>query len=333
MIKLIKNELIKMLFKKKIILIIAIILLESCAFAYGENNRYERTVKSYTNTNSTANYNWRPVINQQIQDLQNKLKYKSVKKSDEKSINIQIEQYKYYLKNNMNPVTPTSSKFTSEIMGESVSLLLPLLVIILSADIVSSEFSYRTIKVLLTRAIPRWKILLSKYIALIIMSALVVLLTVVIPLGVSVIAFHYNGFLEPVITGYKIIGGKVDSASVVGIYQWQYLMIMCALSFFIAVVIASISFMVSIFVKSTAASIGIMMAALIGGNILSAFLDDIEAAKYFFVVNLDLPQYLTGKARIVSGMNFNFSILVLLVWTVLSVVISFIVFNKKDVLV
>ncbi|AAK80966.1 ABC-2 type transport system permease protein [Clostridium acetobutylicum] len=332
MIKLIKNEIIKMLFKKKVILIMAIILIEACAFAYGQNNKYQRTVRSYVNSNSSS-YNWRPLINQQIQDLQSKLKYRTVKKSEEKSINIQMEQYRYYLKNNINPITPTAGNFTSNIMAQSVTLLLPLLVIILASDIVSSEFSSRTIKVLLTRAVPRWKILLSKYIALIIMSAFVVFLTTIIPLIVSLVVFKRTGFGEPVITGYKVIAGKVDASNVVGIYQWYYILIMSALSFFISIVVGSISFMISIFVKSIGASIGIMMSALIGGNILSVFLDDIEAAKYFFVVNLNLPQYLTGKMRIVSGMNFDFSIMVLLIWSMASIVISFYVFNKKDVLV
>ncbi|MCR3758263.1 ABC transporter permease [Clostridium felsineum] len=332
MVKLIKNELIKMLFKKKIILIMIIILIEACAFAYGQNNKYQRTVRSYTNSNST-NYDWRPLISQQIEDLQTKLKYKNVQKADERSINVQIEQYRYYLKNNMNPMSPTVGNFTSNLMEQSFTLMLPLLIIILAADIVSSEFSNRTIKVLLTRSYPRWKILLSKYIALIIMSGFVVFLMTIIPLIVSFIVFKRPGFYEPVITGYKVIAGKVNASSVVGIYEGEYILIISALSFFISIVVASISFMISIFVRSVGAAIGIMMAALIGGNILSVFLEDIEAAKYFFVVNLNLPQYLTGKVRIVSGMNFDFSMLILIIWAVVSVVISFVAFNRKDVLV
>ena len=41
-------------------------------------------------------------------------------------------------------------------------------IILLSADLVSGELGSGTIKLLLVRAVPRWKILLSKYIALII---------------------------------------------------------------------------------------------------------------------------------------------------------------------
>jgi ABC-2 type transport system permease protein len=54
-------------------------------------------------------------------------------------------------------------------MEQSISVLLPLLIILLAGDSVCGEFSAKTIKVLLTRAVPRWKVLLSKYIALLIM--------------------------------------------------------------------------------------------------------------------------------------------------------------------
>lgn len=331
-VKLIKNEMIKMLFKKKLLLILAIILIETIAFTYGENIRYKRTISSYTKS-ETGNYNWRPLINKLMADINNKLTYKDSKASDEKVMKIQLEQYKYYLKKNINPSALSASKFTAQFMEQSAMMLMPLLIIILAGDSVSGEFSSKTIKVLLTRAVPRWKILLSKYIALILMSAFVVFLSAFVSMIVSEITFRDFGFMEPVISGYKAVAGQIDSSSVVQIYQWQYLLIVCALNFFVALIIATISFMVSILVKSTAASIGIMMATLIGGSLLSVFLTDWPLAKYFFAVNLDLPQYLSGRFRVVDGMNLTFSICTLIVWAAGSLIISFIVFSRKDVLV
>lgn len=321
-----------MLFKKKLILIIAILLLETSAFAYGQNIRYKRTINGYTK-NHSENYNWRPLINQQINDIKNKLSYKNIKKSDEKIMKIQLEQYKYYLKKNISPAAMSASKFTSELMQQSALMLLPLLIIILAGDIVSGEFSSKTIKVLLTRAVPRWRILLSKYAALILMSAFVVFLSAVISIGISEFTFKDFGFMEPVISGYKVVGGNVNASNVIQIYQWQYLILVCSLNFFEAIVIATISFMVSILVRSTAASIGIMMAGLIGGSLLRVFLTDWPLAKYFFAVNLQTSQYLTGNFKGVPGMNLVFSICILGIWAAISLVVSFFAFTKRDVLV
>jgi ABC-2 type transport system permease protein len=320
------------MFKKKLLLVLAILLVEIIAFAYGENNTYKKTIENYTKSQST-NYNWNPFISQEIQNLRNRLKYSNLKASDKKSIQIQIDQYNYDLQNNISPLGTTAAKFTGTIMEQSVIMLLPLLIIIFAGDSVSGEFSARTIKVLLTRAVPRWKILLSKFIAIIITSAIVVIETAFISLIVSKITFHNWGLMEPLATGFKVVGGKIDTSNIIEIYQWQYLLLVYSLGFFIAIVIASISFTISILVKNTAASISVMMAALIGGSILQVFIDDWPFAKYFFSVNLRLPQYLTGSFKAVDGMNLTFSMTVLLVWAIVALIVGFYTFYKQDVLV
>ena len=332
LIKLISNEIKKIMLKKKLLLVLAILLVEIIAFAYGENNTNKKTQANFTKSQS-ANYNWNPIIKQQIQTLNNKLNFKNLKDSDRKSIEIQIDQYNYYLKNNINPLGTSAAKFTGTLMQESATMLLPLLIIIFAGDSVSGEFSGRTIKVLLTRAVPRWKILMSKFLSIIIISAVVVVETAVISLIVSKITFHNWGFMEPLATGFKVSGGKIDASNIMEIYQWQYLLLIYSLGFFIAIVIASISFSISIFVKNTAASISIMMAALIGGSILQLFIDDWPFAKYFFSVNLRLPQYLTGSFKVVDGMNLTFSMMVLSVWAVVALIAGILVFYKQDVLV
>ena len=91
--------------------------------------------------------------------------------------------------------------------------------------------------------------------------------------------------------------------------------------------------MVSVLVRNTSTSIGIMMAALIGGSFLQFFLTDWPLVKYFFVININLPQYLTGSYQPINGMNLVFSSLVLAIWSIVALLISFWVFNKQDVLV
>ncbi|MBV7272035.1 ABC transporter permease [Clostridiaceae bacterium UIB06] len=334
MIKLIENEILKMLSKKKLLLISGILLILISLFAYGENHSYKNTINRYTRiTGQTQNYDWKSLVNQQISDLKSRLNSPYIRDNNRTSTSIQIEQLQYYLNHNMNPITPSSAKFTIKFMQQAVILFLPLLAIVLAGDNVSGEFSSKTIKVLLTKAVPRWKILLSKYIALLIMTSIVVLETVIISIIVSTLMFHTGGWAEPVATGFRVVSGKLDASNVIKAYEWQYAILVYGLGWFAINTVTTVSFMVSILVRNTSTSIGIMMASLIGGEFLQYFLADWPIVKYFFVINLNLPKYLTGSFQPIEGMTLTFSVLVLCVWSILALVVSFKVFNTQDVLV
>lgn len=334
MLALIENEVNKILAKRKLLLITAIVLVLVCLFSYGQKYQYNNVMDRYAKTTGqTQNIEWEGLVKQQIIDLNRRLNSPYVMSSSIPSIKIQIQQNEYYLLHKINPITPSAAKFSVKLMEESIFLLLPLLIIILAGDIVSGEFSTKTIKILLTRSVPRWKILLSKYIALLILISLVILEIAVISLIVSGIMFSSWGFNEPVATGFKIIAGKLDSGNVIKVAQWQYIIMVYALGWFVALVVGTISFMVSVLVRSTSSSIGIMMAALIGGSFLQLFLSDWPSVKYFFVLNLNLPEYLTGSFQPIAGMNMLFSTIVLFVWAVGALIVSFTVFQRQDVLV
>lgn len=331
---LIKNEVNKILSKRKMVLITGIMLILISLFSYGQNYQYKNTMdKCLKTTNSTENVNWQSLQKQQIQDLKDRLNRPETTEASKASINIKIQQNQYYLDNNINPITPSAAKFSVKLMEQSIFVLLPLLIIILAGDSVCGEFSAKTIKVLLTRATPRWKVLLSKYLALLILFSIVILEMAVLSLLVSGVLFNNWGFYEPVATGFNSSLGTLDVSNVIKVTQLQYLILVYSLGWFVSIIVGTISFMVSVLVRNTATSIGIMMAALISGGFLQLFLADWPIIKYFFVTNLNLPQYLTGSYTPISGMSLIFSTLVLLSWGIGALIVSFLVFTKQDVLV
>jgi len=331
---LVKNEVNKILSRRKMILISVIILILASLFAYGQSHQYKNTLNKYLKTTTeSGDVPWQSLQKQQIQDLKNRLNRPDTPEASKVSINIQIQQNQYYLDNNINPITPSSAKFSVKLMEQSISVLLPLLIILLAGDSVCSEFSAKTIKILLTRAVPRWKILLSKYMALLIMFSIVILEMAVISILISGLFFNNWGFNEPVATGFSSVSGTLDISNVVKVTQLQYLILVYSLGWFVSVIIGTISFMISVLVRNAATSIGIMMATLVGGGFLRLFLADWPIVKYFFPINLNLPQYLTGSYTPISGMSLNFSTLVLLAWGIGAFIVSFVVFTKQDVLV
>jgi len=332
--KLVENEVIKMIFKKRLIVVIGILLVLISTFAYGEYHSLERNRERLSNrAGISAVYDWKKLAEQQIIDLKNRLDSPYMQEKDKSSTRVRIEQLRYYIDKDINPIDSTSAKFTGRFIAQSIFLLLPLLIVILAGDIVSGESANGTIKLLLTRCVPRWKILLSKFLSLVIFEVIVLFFAFIISAAVSGIFFGFGGWSAPVATGFKVIGGKLDSSGVMNVPQWQYILMAYGLAYFVSIVVGSISFMISVLIKSTSASIGIMMSSLAGGSFLSYFLSDWKITHYLFMVNLRLTDYLTGSLQPVEGMDMAFSSTVLAVWAAIALAVSFIYFMKQDILV
>ncbi len=334
MFSLIENELIKMIAKKRLLFVLTILVILISVFAYGQNRTLERTKTQLAQRMGIiATEDWRQLANQQLIDLKSRLDSPYMDEKGQSSLRVRIEQLQYNLDNNINPLEQSAGKFTTTFMQQSIFLFLPLLIVMLAADMVSGESSAGTIKLLLVRNVPRWKILLSKYLTLLILEVIVVLSAFILSALISGFFFGFGGWQAPVATGFQVLAGKLDSTNVFNVPQWQYSLMVYALAFFVAAVVGSISFMISILVKSTAASIGIIMSTLIAGNFLSYFLSDWKITHYLFMVNLRLTDYLAGSFQPVEGMNMAFSVLVLLGWAMASIIISFAYFTKQDILV
>jgi len=331
--KLIENEVMKILYKKRLQVIAAILLVLIGLFAYGENytiNRTQERVAQRMGVESAEN--WQNLIEQQLIDLERRMNNPYISQEGIASLQVRAEQLQFYLDNEVNPLNSSVARFMGRFMEQSVFLFLPLLIILLAGDMVSGEVNTGTIKLILTRPVTRWKILFSKLVALVILEMLVILLIALISAVISLVVFRYGGFGEPVIVGFQATGSQLDTSLVRTIPQWQYLMMVYAIGYFVAFVIGCLSLMVSVLVQSTSVSIGIMMSSLIGGSFLSFFMEDWVITRYLYTVNLNLTAYISGSFQIVEGLNMLFSTTVLLGWALGSLAIGFVVFTRKDVL-
>ena len=334
MYNLVKNEVIKIVYKKRVFIIFGILLILVILFAYGQYytvNKNKEQLEKRIGISQT--YDWKMLTEQQIINQKNRLESAYVSENEKASINVRISQLQYAIDNNTNPIDTNAARFSIAFMEQAIYMFLPLLIIMLAADMVSGESTNGTIKLLLTRVVPRWKILLSKFIALVMLELVVLAFTLLASIIVAGLFFGFGGWMEPVTVGFKVIGGKLDSSSVINLPQWQNIVLVYALAFFVSLVIGCISFMVSVLVKSTATSIGIMMSTLVGGTFLSFFLSDWDIIRYFFMVNLRLTDYLSGNVQPIDGINMSFSIIVLAVWGIGALSVSFIRFTKQDILV
>lgn len=325
LLPLVKNETIKMIRKKRFYVILLVLLVLVPMFSYAQLKITERSREKFGD-------DWRKSVQQAITDNQNSLGSARVPEEWKKFRQIYIQQMKYYLDHDVNPQDPGGVTFTREFMDNASSLFIPLLIMGLASDIVSSERTTGTVKMLLTKPVRRWKILLSKLITLIMFDSLTVMAAFVICYGISGLFFGYHGLSMPVFTGFRLNGTEVDMTQVHAVPQWLYLFMQLGLTWFVSLIVALLAFMISVLVRSTAASIVVMMAALIAGSILTNMASAWENAKYLFMVNLELTDYLAGTPAPIEGMTLGFSLAVLAVWGALSLVVSFSFFTKQDIL-
>lgn len=325
-VHLVENETIKLVKRRRFILVMALLLALVSLFAYAQQLTQAKMLQR------VGTLDWKPVLQQQIADYESRMKNIYVSNERKRNYQLKIEQARYYLDKNIDPAAPGNSTFVRTFMDLSVSLLLPLLVVTLSADLVSNEWSEGTIKLLLTRPIKRWKILAAKYAALVMFVTLTLLFAFLAAAGVGGLFFGWTGWTMPVASGFSAIGGHLDESTAVMIPQWQYILRAYGLGWVVSMTIATLTFTLSIMVRHAAATMGIMLAALIGGNILIDLASDWTAAKYLFMVNLRITGYLSGMAPPIEGMSLPFSLIVLAVWGLAALISGFVVFTKRDVL-
>lgn len=262
LLPLIRNECLKIIKKKRFYVILLILLVLVPMFTYAQMRIAERSRDKF-------NSDWRLEIQQQITDNQNSLGSDRIPEEWKSYRRIFLQQLQYYLDHDVNPNEPSGVTFTREFVNNSVSLFIPLLIMAVASDLVSGERTTGTIKMLLTRPVRRWKVLFSKMAALLMFVSLIVLSVFVISYLISGLAFGYKGFNVPVFTGFQLNGDTVDMTKVHAVEQWKYLLMQGGLIWYVSIVVALLAFMVSVLVRSTAASIVVMMAALIAGTILT----------------------------------------------------------------
>lgn len=323
--RLVQNEMMKLLAKKRLIVIAVIVAVLVGLFTYAQ---YKQSLERQEKLGTT---DWRASVQTSIIDITNRLSSSGMSDDTRERMQITLKQQQYYLDHDINPSEPGAPTFMRIFIENSGMMLIPLLVIVIASDLVSSEHSLGSIKLLLTRPVQRWRILVSKYISLLLAISIIMAIVGILSFLLSGIVFGYKGMDAPVITGFSAQAGNLDISRVRMISQWKFLLMDFGLAWFVAVVVGTLSFMLSVLIRSTAAGMGIMLAALVSGSILSTMISSWESAKYLFMVNLNLTGYLSGIAPPIEGMTLLFSISVLVVWWLLALLISFFVFTRQDV--
>jgi len=262
--------------------------------------------------------NWKASVQGELEGDKASLETGLMKGETKRLTEERIQVNEYRLANDVAPLEDISREMM--IYDPSVGSIALLLTVIVAAGIVASEFSQGTIKMLLTRPVKRWKIMTSKYIAVLLFGILLMLL----------------GFATTILSAYVLFpsgGGQalaVSGGSVVEVSAWSHGLYMLLLSFGNVIITASFAFMIGSVFRSNGMAIGLSLFIYFTGSIVVALLSRFEIVKYLLFTHMDLTMYETNF-RLNDDITLPFSLAVLAVYLVVFLVISYSVFTKRDI--
>lgn len=289
----------------------------------------------YNGQTTYSNDDWKTQLTQQNKDLEKVLKKQKQNDALEKVlsqtptggvelkdvIEQDIETNNYRIEHNL-PPTAGRTLWGSVTQTSDLISLVSLLSIIISAGIVAGEFIIGTIKLLLIRPLQRWKVLLSKYITVLIFTFGGLLILFSASFLVGGIFYGFGGVNQPYLS---YINGNVTEINMV-----RHIFTTYAYACVDLLMMVTFAFMISTVFRNNAMAVGTSIFLLFTGKVLVSLLSKYSWVKYVLFANTDLTQYVKG-VPIVEGMTLKFSLIVLTAYFVFFISTSWIFFSRRDV--
>jgi len=234
------------------------------------------------------------------------------------------------LEKNIKPINTSASmeglNFIKLFLNNPISIVLVILIIILNADIVSSEYDSNTFKLLFTQPIRKSKIILSKVLSSIIITNVIFisLLTIIfVSLG------FINGFGNP---EYPInfLNNRVSEYIGVGKFVLYSSILFILLVNFICI----FTNLISTLTKNTATSMSLSIVIIVSVYMISSkgLLNEISHLNPFTYI--DIPNVLTGSLSNIyknSNVNLKYGLIIFILSTLLLLVLTMFIFEKKSI--
>ena len=259
-----------------------------------------------------------------LESSEKELSYEEQKRYNE-SLNLR-EKSKYIIENNVDLNEMNLRRVLENFFTEYGIFVIAILVMI-AGTIVSEEFNKGTIKLLLVKPYSRTKILLSKFITSMLMIIFVVLIMGIMQLFVGGVIFGFDSLSAPVVE-YNFNTNSLQEINVLVYFLIQFL---AQLPMFI--LLATLAFALGTIFANSALAITISLLGYIAANIINqlAMSYNIKFLEYFVTMNWDLSQYLFGNLPNMEGMTMSFSIITCIVYFLIMVIPTWIIFKKKNI--
>lgn len=272
-------------------------------------------------------------LNHAITDIENDLYLMADYLYDE---NVDSQEYenvikdynenKYILEEKLD--TKSSNTLRSVIMNffDEYSFLILVFVIMIAGGIVSEEFNKGTIKSLLTVPHKRSRILGAKYLTVLISIPLIIIFLVFIQIIVGGILLGFDSLSIPVAI-FNLTTNNLEVLNVFGYFFIQFLANLPEI-----ILLVTFAFACSVILNSTSFAITITFCGIIASQIINslAYTYNIKILNYFVTTNWNFTDYLFG-GHSMFGVTIQHSALVCVIYLIIMLSITFVVFIKKDI--
>ena len=206
-------------------------------------------------------------------------------------------------------------------------LFIIVIVVMIAGTIVSEEFNKGTVKLLLIKPYSRTKILLSKYITILVMTVFAIAIILLMELIVGGIVFGYDSLSIPVVE-YNFNTSQLE---ILNIFTYVGIEILTQLPMII--LLATLAFALSTIFTNSAFAITISLLGFMSPSIINALVIQykVDFMRFFVTMNWDLSEYLFGKLPSMQGMTLGFSIIMCLIYLFAMIIPTFIIFKKKNI--
>ena len=230
---------------------------------------------------------------------------------------------------------PLNGYFVCFVILQTLLIHVPLLVALVSADMIAGEANMGTLRLLITKPVSRTKLLLSKFFASAIYAVILLIWIAILGLFVSMLIFGTDGLMNA--KSYEIIILNGDDIF------WRYLLAF-GFAAIALITVSSVGFFFSIFAENSLGPIVATMSVIIVFTILTTldiplfqsvkdyfFTSHMIAWKGFFEMKLNADgESIPGTIRNLPAVLRSAGVLLLHI--VLLVGASIFIFKRKDVL-
>ena len=271
------------------------------------------------------NYQQNSYMIEQINNSNEELTYQEKKEYNESLEEKEIS--KYIIENHadvekIDDLRGILSRFFNEF-----GLFIIVIVVMIAGTIVSEEFNKGTIKLLLIKPYNRTKILLAKFITVLIMIVFATVVIIGMELIVGGLIYGFDSLSLPVV----VYNFETNMIQEINIFSYLGLQIFSILPSII--LLATLSFALSTIFTNSPVAIALPLLGYMGVAVINqlAIQYNIGFLKYFVTLNWDFTQYLFGGMPLMQGLTPTFSILICIIYFVIMIIPTFIIFKKKNI--
>ncbi len=237
------------------------------------------------------------------------------------------EESRYIIETGTDINKSDSLKGSLQYFYSQYGVFIIVVIIMIAGTIVSEEWGKGTIKLLLVKPYTRTQILLSKFLTVLIISAFVIVSTILMQILVGGILFGFESLFEPVVV-YNLSTNVIQEMNI-----FAYLGIQTLTQLPIIILLATLAFAISTIFSNSALAITVSLLGYMGASIINqlAMAYNLTFMKYFVTMNWDLNQYLFGGLPYMEGMNLITSIIICVIYLLIMLIPTFIIFKKRNI--